>query len=221
MDIKRSFPCFSNKLLPENGMTMHLSTACNIRCARCVIDDDPGYATSLSRTGMTIMTADGAVDLLQHCMNAAGPPSHVQIGGLGEPLLHAETFILMRKLNAAYPDLPVTVWTNGILLSDRLDEMVRSGLNGIILSIHAACPDTADAFYDWVNYRGRRSTGKDASHFILRRQWSGLTNAIEAGIETTVYTARIPGVNDHEVDRIVTKARSIGVDRTEIVDLGR
>lgn len=190
-------------------------------CSRCVLQSGSPGASSLGSTGMTIMTADGAFDLLQLRVEASGPPSQVVIAGLGEPLLDAGTFILMRQLHAAYPDLPVSVWTNGILFSDRLEELVRSGLSGIVFSIHATTQETADAFYDWVIYRGRRSTGRDASHLILQRQWKGLSNAVEAGIETTVYTARITGVNDHEIDRIAAKARSIGADRIEIIDLHR
>ena len=202
----------------KGGTRLHLSTGCNMQCVHCATVRALRGENALNRTGITIMTADGALDLVRLKMERAGSSAAVEIGGPGEPLLNADTYVLVRQLRTTYPDLSISVRTNGILLSDRLEELVRSGVSGIVLSISAVSQDAADALYDWVIYRGRRYTGRDASHLILQQQWNGLSNAVNAGVAVTVCCVRIPGVNDHEIDRIKSKARAAGADRVELMD---
>ncbi|MDH4162124.1 MAG: radical SAM protein [Nitrospirota bacterium] len=214
----KNYPCFSNKGLRSDALRLRLSSGCNLQCARCATATEQAVRRSLDRAGMTLMTEAGAFDLVRSRMEGKDRPAVVEIAGPGEPLLHAGTYMLMRQLNTAYPDLPVSLWTNGVLLPDRLKELVRSGLRSIVLTMNAVSQDTADRLYESVIYRARRYAGRDASHLILRQQWSGLANAVEAGIAVTVYGVRVPGINDHEIDRIESRARSLGVDQILIVD---
>lgn len=216
-----NYPCFSSKMLRNDILRLHLSSGCNIQCARCVTATEPAARRALDRAGMTLMTEDSAFDLVRSLMKSTNRPAAVEIGGPGEPLLHADTYVLTRRLTTAYPDLPVSIWTNGVLLPDRLKELLRSGLRSIVLTINAVSQDTADGLYESVIYRARRYTGRDASHLILRQQWNGFANAIETGIAVTVYSVRMPGINDHEIERIESKARSLGAHQILIVDADR
>jgi nitrogen fixation protein NifB len=148
------------------------------------------------------------------------PPSIIEIGGPGEPLLLAETYTLFRQLHTSYPDLPLSIWTNGVLLPDRLNELVRSGVSHLTISIPAATPGTAENIYDWIAYRGRKYITREAAKLVLQQQWNGLVNAVEAGIVVTVYVASIRGVNEHEVPMVRMRAEEIGADRVVIVPLG-
>jgi nitrogen fixation protein NifB len=117
---------------------------------------------------------------------------------------------VLKKLSWLYPDLAVTVGTNGLLLPDRIEELVRSGVRNIALSVNAASVVTAERLYEWALYRGRKYTGEDAARLVLQQQWNGLENAVEAGVSVTVHTAGISGVNDHETAEIKRRAEDVG-----------
>jgi nitrogen fixation protein NifB len=140
-------------------------------------------------------------------------PAGALIWGPGEPLVNASTYVVLRKLQWLYPDLPVTVCTNGILLPDRLEELVRSGVSRLVLSINAVTPETAERIYESVNYRTRQYTGRATAELVLQQQWNGLENAVEAGLSVTVYTAVMNGINEQEVGEISSRAKEIGAER--------
>lgn len=206
-----TFPCFSSKSVGNGALLLHMTTACNLRCRFC-------FRKEASACGSTMLGPENALDMVAAAVEGPSPPSGVEIGGPGEPLLDAATYVVLRRLRAAYPDISLSVWTNGVLLPERLKELVRSGLGGVILTVSAVSQDTADALYEWVIYRNRKYTGRDASHLILRQQWNGLHKTVESGIAVTASIARIPGINDHEINRIESKARAEGADSVHIVD---
>jgi nitrogen fixation protein NifB len=197
-------------------MLLHLSTACNTYCRYCFKERERPGMVGGEGTGETFMTPDTAVSLLAHHMEGDTAPAMIEIGGPGEPLLNAATYVLLRRITSLYPHLQLSVWTNGILLPDRLDELVRSGMKKMTLSINAAAAVTAGKIYEWVIYRGRKYTGDEAANLVLQQQWNGLENAVEAGVTVTVYIAVIDGVNRQEIGLISDRARKVGAERIAV-----
>jgi nitrogen fixation protein NifB len=116
--------------------------------------------------------------------------------------------------------LELSVWTNGILLSERLEDLMRSGTKKITLSLNAATHDTAERMYERIIYRGRNYEGAEAARLLLQQQWTGLEQAVETGFDVSVCIALIPGVNEREVDLISTIAGKIGAERIIVAPLG-
>jgi nitrogen fixation protein NifB len=169
--------------------------------------------------GTTAMNADAAVQLVDRSLNGPEPPVVVEIGGPGEPLLNMATYAVLRRLRAEYPGLELSVWTNGILLAERLEDLMRSGAKKITLTLNAATHDTAELIYDRIIYRGRNYGGAEAARLVLQQQWTGLEQAVETGFGVSVCIARIPGVNEREIDRISSLAGTIGAERIIVAPL--
>jgi nitrogen fixation protein NifB len=216
-----SYSCFSSEALHPGGMLLHFATACNMQCSYCFSEREPASKRSIERTGTTILTVEAAVGMVDRRIERGVPPSIIEIGGPGETLLLADTYTTLRQLHMSYPDLPLSIWTNGVLLPDRLGDLVQSGVSRLTVSIPAATPSTAENIYEWTAYRGRKYVAREAVDLILQQQWNGLVNAVEAGIVVTVYVASIRGVNEHEVPMVRMRAEEIGADRVVIVPLGR
>ena len=214
-----SYPCFSSQAVADGNMLLHLATGCNMQCRYCFENRDASGRHSLERTGCVVMTVESAVGMVDCRIDAGMQPAGVQIGGPGEPLLHASTYLVLRQLHELYPDLPLAVWTNGLLLQERLEELVRSGLRQVTLSLSALTPDTAMLVYDWIVYCGKRYAGREAADLVLQRQWNGLSDAVEGGLGVTAYIGRIPGVNDHEVPAIERQAVEMGSEKVIVVTL--
>jgi nitrogen fixation protein NifB len=216
-----SYSCFSCEALHPGGMLLHLATACNMQCRYCFSERELASKRSLERTGTTILTVEAAVGMVDRRIERGVPPSVIEIGGPGETLLLADTYTTLRQLHTSYPELPLSIWTNGVLLPDRLNELVQSGVSRLTISLPAATPGTVENIYEWIVYRGRKYVAREAVDLILQQQWNGLVNAVEAGIVVTVYLASIQGVNEHEVPIVRMRAEEIGADRVVIVPLGQ
>jgi nitrogen fixation protein NifB len=215
-----NYPCFSSDVLHPGGMLLHISTACTMQCRYCFAVRESGLGRSLERTGTFILTEEAAVGMVDRRIETGVPPSIIEIGGPGEPLLLADTYAILRQLHASYPDLSLSVWTNGVLVPDRIGDLVHAGVSRMTLSLSAATPEATEGIYDWVIYRGRKYIAREAAELVLQQQWNGLVNAIEAGMIVTVYIAGIRGVNDHEVPMVRLRAEEIGADRVVVVPLG-
>ena len=203
-----ALPCFSLQAAGgPSTLWLPVAPACNMQCIGCArrsdtLSDLTGHGASLP--------PDEAIEKVADAVRRGAQPSGVVIWGPGEPLVNAPTFVVLKKLAWLYPDLEVTVGTNGLLLPDRLEELVRTGVRNIVLSVNAASLGTAGRLYDWAIYHGRKYTGEDAARLVLQQQWNGLENAVEAGLSVTVYTADIAGVNDHEAPEIKRRAEDVG-----------
>lgn len=214
-----TYPCFSREGLAERAMLLHVTTVCNMRCRHCVREQGAAGWEKSEGIGTTVMSADAAVQLVDLGLKGPEPPVVVEIGGPGEPLMNMVTYAVLRRLRAAYPGLELSVWTNGILLAERLEDLMRSGAKKITLSLNAATHDTAERIYDRIIFHGRNYGGAEAARLLLQQQWTGLEQAVETGFGVSVCIARIPGVNEREVDRISSIAGKIGAERIIVAPL--
>ncbi len=215
----KAHPCFSEEAHHRFGrMHLPVAPACNIQCRYCVRKFD---CANECRPGITskVLTPDEAVERTRALIERTDRLSVVGIAGPGDPLVNAPTYVTLRKIHWEYPDLTLCVSTNGLLLSDRLEQLMASGVRSLTVTINAVTPATAENIYAWVIYQGRRYEGRAAAELLLATQWRGLENAIDAGLIVKVNTVLIPGVNDHEVPLIAERAGKLGADLMNILPL--
>jgi nitrogen fixation protein NifB len=212
-------PCFSEEAHHLFGRVhLPVAPACNIQCRYCVRKFD---CANESRPGITsrVLTPDEAVERTKALVERSDRLSVVGIAGPGDPLANAPTYVTLRQINWEYPDLTLCISTNGLLLPDRLEQLISSGVRSLTVTINAVTSGTAEKIYSWVIYQGRRYERAAAAELLLTNQWRGLENAIDAGLITKVNTVYIPGVNDHEIPLIAERAGKLGVDLMNILPL--
>jgi nitrogen fixation protein NifB len=218
-DFIKVHPCFSEEAHTRFSR-VHLSVApaCNIQCRYCVRKFD---CANESRPGITsrVLTPDEAVERTRVLIDRSERLSVVGIAGPGDPLVNAPTFVTLRKINYEYPDLTLCISTNGLLLPDRLEQLVSSGVRSLTVTINAVSAEIAEKIYAWVVYRSRRFEGRQAAELLLANQWRGLESAIDAGLIVKVNTVYIPGVNDVEIPAIAERAGSLGATIMNILPL--
>src|SRR5512143_529616 len=212
-------PCFTEEA-HQKFSRAHLPVApgCNIQCRYCIRKFD---CANESRPGITsrVLTPEEAVDRTRTLIGRSHRLSVIGIAGPGDPLVNAPTFVVLRHINWEYPDLTLCISTNGLLLPDRLEQLIASGVRSLTVTINAVTPETAENVYSWIIYKGRRYEGRVAAELLLANQWRGLENAIDAGIITKVNTVFIPGVNEHEIPLIAERAGTLGADIMNILPL--
>lgn len=129
-EIQYDFQTNEDKLFPSM-VVVTVTNVCNLRCIHCAyrtVIKEPDYTPHFLETNLF----KKAVDEISNHKN-----SFLRISGDGEPLLHKQfaDMILYAKERKLFP---VTVNTNGILLTDNIaKKLLDAGIDMIEISINA------------------------------------------------------------------------------------
>ena len=217
--IINSHPCFSEEAHHNFGR-IHLPVApqCNIQCRYCVRKYD---CANESRPGITsrVLNPSEAVERVSAIIGRNEKLSVVGIAGPGDPLANEQTYEVLRAINRKFPEIILCVSTNGLLLPERLNDLLKSGVKSITITINAVLPEVAEKIYSWAYYKGRLYKGKEAAFWITNNQWLGLKMAIREGLVVKINSVFIPGINDAEIPMIAWLAGRRGVALHNIIPL--
>ncbi|HEX8949687.1 MAG TPA: radical SAM protein, partial [Dissulfurispiraceae bacterium] len=215
----KNHPCFSEEAHHRFGrIHLPVAPACNIQCRYCIRKYD---CANESRPGVTssVLTPQDAMERVRALVERNERISVIGIAGPGDPLANNATFEVLKAIHREFPDLILCISTNGLLLAERLEEIVKSGVRSLTVTINAVRPGTAERIYAWISYWGKRYAGSEAADILLANQWRGLANAVDAGLVVKVNSVMIPGVNDAELPLIARHAGEKGADLMNIIPL--
>ncbi len=218
-DIAKTHPCFSKEAHHRFGrIHLPVAPACNIQCKYCVRKYD---CANESRPGVTskVMAPREAVERVRMLVERNDRITVIGIAGPGDPLANDATFETLSALNREFPDLTLCVSTNGLLLTDRLGELMKCGVRSLTITMNAVTPETAEKIYSWVSYRGKKYTGREAAECLVCNQTRGLRNAIDAGFMVKINSVLIPGLNNTELPLISWLAGMRGAELMNILPL--
>ncbi|QJA06055.1 radical SAM protein [Thermosulfurimonas marina] len=212
-------PCFDETAHRTVGR-LHLPVAprCNVQCAYCdrrypcVSENRPG-------TARRVIPPEEAPDYVEMALTLEPRIEVIGVAGPGDPLANEETFRALSRVREAFPRLKFCVSTNGLLLKEKLPDLVSLGVQFLTVTVNAATLETASKFYLWVRYQGKKLTGKEAAEAILSCQMEGLREAAKAGIRIKVNTVLVPGINDAEVGEIARRVWETGAHLMNIIPL--
>ncbi len=217
--ILEQHPCFSESAHHKFGrIHLPVAPACNIQCKYCIRKFD---CANESRPGITskVLTVDESLERVRTLVDRSEKLSVVGIAGPGDPLANSSTFDVMSAVHREFPELILCISTNGLLIPDRLETLLKTGVRSLTITINAVSPETAEKIYAWIIYEGKRYEGREAAERLLYAQWRGLNNAIDAGFIVKINTVYIPGTNDTDIPLIARKAGEWGADIMNILPL--
>jgi nitrogen fixation protein NifB len=143
----------------------------------------------------------------------------VGIAGPGDPLANEATFETLRLVHREFPELINCLSTNGLLLPDRLDDLLEVGVNSLTVTINALNPWVGEKIYSYVKYRDKVFSGRDAADLLRCNQLLGIDRAISCGLRVKVNSVLIPGINEEELPQLAKVLRSFGVQLMNIMPL--
>ena len=205
-------PCF-NKSASKHYGRVHLPVAkyCNISCNYCHRDYD---CPNESRPGVTssLLSPEDAVARIYEVKRLFNDISVAAVAGpgdsLAEPRNTMKTFELVKN---EFPEIILCMSTNGLNLSENLEELRDNGVNFITVTLNAVDASVAQKIYRYVNYKGIIYTEEDAAKLLLDRQISGIENAVKMGFTIKINSVLIPGVNDFHIKDISAQVKKLGV----------
>jgi nitrogen fixation protein NifB len=173
----------------------------------------PGWARQL------LSPAEAVEQVRRLAHSRPGEEFVVGVAGPGEPLENPDTFEALGQVHREYPALIKCVSTNGLLLEQKLPQLLDVGITTLTVTVNA--PDSAigQQIYTWVRYEGVVYRGQEAAELLIANQVRGIQAAIAAGLVLKVNTVLIPGVNDGHVVRLARRLRDLDVDLMNIMPL--
>ncbi|MBA1341179.1 MAG: FeMo cofactor biosynthesis protein NifB [ANME-2 cluster archaeon] len=211
-------PCYNEKMHFKTAR-IHLPVApkCNIQCGYCVRRIDkcehrPGVSSGIINPQEALERVDKYVKEMDNL-------KVVGIAGPAESLANDATFETLRMVHEKYPELIECIASNGLLLSEKIDELKAVGVNSVTVTVNAVNPETAAKIYKWVQYHDKTYKGLEAAELLLEKQWEGIKAAVEAGLVVKINTVLLPEINKDEIEDIAKKGAEYGAFIMNIIPL--
>jgi nitrogen fixation protein NifB len=211
-------PCYSHKA-HFSIARLHLPVAprCNIQCNYCIRKIDkcehrPGIASCILKPREALERVEKAVAEIPNL-------KVVGVAGPGEALANPETFETFALVNEEYPELTKCIATNGLLLSEKVGELVEVGVGSVTVTINTLNPATGSKIYSWVRFNGKNYRGKKGAEILIGKQLEGIERASQRGLVVKVNTVLIPGINFEEIRELAIKVREQGAILMNIIPL--
>ena len=203
-------PCFGGDHSKAGRIHLPVAPGCNIKCGFCERKFD---CANESRPGVTsrVLTPSEALDRVNLVLRHPAVGAKLKVVGIagpGDPLANPRTFETFRLVRAAHPGMTLCLSTNGLLLPEKLPELLALGLHSLTVTVNALTPETGAKVYEWVAFEGKKLEGEAGSALLLERQLAGIGAAAAAGLLVKVNHVYIPGVNDHETLELAVRVRA-------------
>ena len=143
-------------------LRISITDRCNLRCTYCMPNDISLVPKS------EIMSYEEIIEVAKAASTLG--INKIKITG-GEPLVRKNCIPIIRGLKALPGIDAVTITTNGVLLSDYLDDLKQAKVDGINISLDTMDPD-----------RYFKTTGKDCFYQVL----DGVQKSVASGIKTKI-----------------------------------
>lgn len=213
-------PCYSADA-HNHYARMHLPVApkCNIQCNYCRRKFD---CVNESRPGVTsqILSPQEACKRFILVKERLNNLSVVGIAGPGDALANwdktKETIKLIKKVDK---QIIFCLSTNGLLLPDYFQQFFALGINHVTVTLNSIKPEIGAKIYKYINYRGKKYTGKEGAKILLENQLEGIQSLARQGVVVKVNIVMIKGINDIQIPHIVKKVKELGAYITNIMPL--
>jgi len=166
------------------------TTRCNYSCGFCA--------------GRHMPQTDLSFDDFEHFLDRIEGLEHLELQGEGEPLLHPRFFDLVAAARARFPDVAVSLITNGSLFTDRnVERILDHGIRRIFVSMESADAQRFQAIRGGAFDRVRRGIAA----LLEQRAQRGSTLPV-VGIAVTVLRDTVAEL----CDSIAPLYRELGLD---------
>lgn len=215
-NVRDLHPCFGKK---TNKGRIHLPVcpACNIECRFC----DRKINDTEMRPGVTsaILTPEEASDLVGRALEACPAITVAGIAGPGDSLVGNNAVKTFEFIREKYPGLLKCLSTNGLLLSERAEELIFLGVDTLTVTVNAVDPAILKQIVAGIVYHGRRYEEEEAAEILIRNQLEGIRKMAAHSVTIKVNTVLIPEINGGHIGEIAKTVAEAGAQLYNIIPL--
>jgi nitrogen fixation protein NifB len=200
---------------------MHLPVcpACNIQCKFCERKIGGGDAEIRPGRAASLIRPEDAGDYVAEALKLCPEITVVGIAGPGDTLATDHALRAFRVIDARFPMLIKCMSTNGLLLPERIDELVEARINTLTVTVNAVNPAILSRLCSGIVYHGKFYEGEEAGLILIRNQLDGIRLASKAGIVVKVNAVFAPDINGGHIKNIAKQVGRAGADIFNIIPL--
>lgn len=217
-ELTTKHPCFALGKKGSNGrIHLPISPTCNIECKFC----DRKINDYEKRPGVTreVIKPEEAIDVIKKSLALCPDITVAGIAGPGDTLASDYALETFRLIAKEFPSLIKCMSTNGLLLSEKADEVIETGIDSLTVTVNAVEPEIEAKLNGGILYHGVHYTGVEAAEILIKNQLDGIRKVSGAGITVKVNTVLVPGINDHHIEEIAKTVSEAGATIYNIIPL--
>lgn len=216
-NLKLSHPCFGGHKNNKGRIHLPVSPGCNIECKFC----DRKINDFEQRPGVTasIIKPIEAIEIIKRSLELCKDITVVGIAGPGDTLATDYALNTFRLVKEAYPNLLKCMSTNGLLLSERADEIIEVGIDSLTVTVNAVNPEIQAKINNKISYHGKTYEGIEAAEILIANQLEGIRKVADAGITIKVNTVLVPGINEDHIAEVAKAVSEAGATIYNIIPL--
>lgn len=211
-------PCYARGKKGSTGrIHLPISPTCNIECRFCDrrINDyekRPGVAS-------TVIKPEEAIGVIKKSLELCPAIKVAGIAGPGDTLASDYALETFRLIKQNFPDLVKCMSTNGLLLSEKADEIISTDIDSLTVTVNAVDPEIEAKLNRGILWHGKHYTGVEASEILIKNQLEGIRKVSAAGITIKVNTVLVIGINDQHIEEIAKTVKAAGASIYNIIPL--
>ncbi|TCS77478.1 radical SAM protein [Pectinatus cerevisiiphilus] len=209
-------PCFGAR---NNRGRMHLPVCpgCNIFCRFCErsINKDenrPGVAAK-------VITPQAACDYVERALVFCPDITVVGIAGPGDTLATDNAIETFKLVGKKFPNLLKCMSTNGLLLKEKLPDLLAVGIDTLTVTVNAIDPYIEAQLNDGIIYHGKKIMGAEGAEILIHNQLAGIEAAAAAGITIKINTVLVNEINRFHIKDVAKAVAKCGAIIYNIIPL--
>ncbi len=215
--LEKSHPCFGRHTASTGRVHLPVCPCCNIACRFCErslnqTENRPGVSS-------TILSPEKTIPLLKKALEICPDIRVAGIAGPGDTLASGHALKTFSLIGKEFPSLIKCMSTNGLLLSERAQEIIDAGIDSLTVTVNAVDPKIEALLNDYIIWHGKKIEGEEGAKILIKNQLEGIKKISAAGITIKVNTVLVPGINDKSIGEIAYAVAEAGAQMYNIIPL--
>ena len=216
-ELKTQHPCFASHGATTGRIHLPVCPGCNIACRFCErslndTENRPGVTGQVLKPAETILLIKKALEISPE-IKVAG------IAGPGDTLASDNALKTFKLIGKHYPELIKCMSTNGLLLAERADEIIKAGIDSLTVTVNAVDPEIEAQLNDYIIWHGKKIEGVEGAKILIENQLAGIRKIAAAGISMKVNTVLVPRINGDHIAEIAKTVAAAGARKYNIIPL--
>ena len=216
-DLQNSHPCFGGHKNNAGRIHLPVSPGCNIACRFCDrtindVEERPGVTSKVLKPAECEAILTKALEICPD-IKVAG------IAGPGDTLASDYALETFKIVKEKFPHLIKCMSTNGLLLSERAQDVIDIGIDSLTVTVNAVDPEIESRLNAYILYHGKKIEGVEAAEILIRNQLEGIRKVASAGITIKVNTVLVPEINGEHIETIARTVKEAGAKIYNIIPL--
>ena len=216
-EIANNHPCFGSGRATAGRIHLPVCPGCNIACRFC----ERSLNTTENRPGVTgkILKPEETIPLIKKALEISPEIRVAGIAGPGDTLASDNAIKTFRLIGKEFPQLIKCMSTNGLLLSERAQEIIDAGIDTLTVTVNAVDPEIEAQLNDYIIFHGKKIEGVEGAKILIKNQLEGIKKIAEAGITIKVNTVLVPRINGAHIEEIAKAVSAAGAKKYNIIPL--